>query len=536
MTTVIEVTEEGTSPTRTIEVMNGTKGDKGDPGDPGAAGDKGDTGDTGDSWSVGTSDGRVPARSGAGTVDATLDHMPDSATRIAMSAAQSSMVVSLAGVSSGAIPSAATGGVFEDGPSIASVSGMVRRRMPRRLGMMERVVDFAGWTPSVSGTSTVTLTDADHYTGASGTTCALMHTDGANGTCQMSSPTLAGMDIIDLTNSLVFVAMKFTRSADLTTTPLTVYFGSDASGYTNSFKWNPPSIGGVSTSKYYTPDGEWILVPMQMAPNTGTGSPDATSIKQIRIKIGSSAGTPSDVRCGAVLIAKNSYSRYPNGALAFTFDDARSGQYTYARPLLNQHGIQGTFYIVDEYLDRVGGYMTLAQVQQLRADGHVIGYHANTLAAHAGRYPGIGVAAAVADLQASFAQHLAWGLESPGEPRHFAWPGGEFDNSTWAAISVLGLTSMRLTAGEATKIDTFPPIDARKIIAGSSTGSLTSLALKKAYVDAVKTDKKFGVIAEHQIHAAATDATGTNWKELKTLIEYAVTQNVPIISLAEATE
>lgn len=411
----------------------------------------------------------------------------------------------------------------------------VRRRKPRVLGAEERIVSFADWEPSVSGTSTVTLNDSDHY--GSGTTCALLHTDGDNGTCQISSTVLT--DTIDLTNGLVLVAMKFTNASVLSSTPFTIYLGSDAEAgtYSNYLKWNLAGSGGVSVARYNQPDGEWLLVPLRIVAAQTTGSPVTTAITQIRIKLTSSAGTATDVRVGAIMLAKNAYWTFPNGAVAFTFDDGRDGQFTYARQSLNARGIQGTFYLVDQYLGSDdNNYMTLAQAQQLRAEGHVIGYHAATTAAHVSRYPGIGAAAAAADLRASFANHLAWGLELAGEPRHFAWPGGEWDNATWAAVSALGLTSMRLTGGTAAIIDAFPPVDSRKIVAASSSAALTTLALKKAYIDAVKAQKAFGVFAEHQIFADATSASGTNWKEFNELLDYTISAGVAIIGMAEATE
>lgn len=70
-----------------VVVNQGRKGDTGATGatgETGATGATGPKGDTGAPWSENVSDGRAPARNGSSTVNATLDHIPDTATRLAM--------------------------------------------------------------------------------------------------------------------------------------------------------------------------------------------------------------------------------------------------------------------------------------------------------------------------------------------------------------------------------------------------------------------------------------------------------------------
>ena len=412
----------------------------------------------------------------------------------------------------------------------------VSRRFPSQNGlrMRELVTNFATWTATTGGSSTISLTDSDHY--GSGTSCARLTSDGANGDCYISSPVLT--DTIDLMNNgILMLAIKTDNAALLTSTPYTIYAGSDASGYTNYLKWNPYEPAGASVIRYNTPDGVWTMLMLHPVIAQTTGSPVLTAITQLRIKITSTSGTPTDVRFGAVLLAKNSFATYPNGAVSITFDDARSGQGTYAFPMLGQRRIKGTFYLVDDYVGSdSNNYMTMAQVAAIRADGHTIGYHSSAVAAHSNRYPGIGAAAAAADLQRSFVTHLANGWEDPGDPRHFAWPGGEWDADTFSAVSALGLQSMRLTGGSATQMETFPPVDKLKIVSASSTGVLTTLALKKAWFDVVKAQKAWGVLAEHQIFASATSASGTNWKDFEALLDYGISIGLSFPSISDVTE
>jgi len=64
---------------------------------------------------------------------------------------------------------------------------------------------------------------------------------------------------------------------------------------------------------------------------------------------------------------------WPNGkacALSFTFDDARATQLTKAVPLLNEHGVKGTFYVYPNQMRQ-----QLDAWKRVVADGHEIGCH-----------------------------------------------------------------------------------------------------------------------------------------------------------------
>ena len=419
----------------------------------------------------------------------------------------------------------------------AAGAGFMPRRRLTELPYREVLTSFAGSTVNQGGGSAIDLADSDHFGG--GTSCARMTTDGASGNCYFSTPVLAAGDAVDLTNGIMLIAMKSENRALLSSTPWSIYASSDAAPntYTNNVRWNPPEPGGVSLNAYNRPDNEWILVPLYLANVTSTGAPDLTAMRQFRVRLASSSGTPTTVRIGGILLAKNAYARHPNGVIALTFDDGRSGQHAYGRPILNQRGIRGTFYIVDGYLGSdSANYMSLAQVQQLRTDGHEVGYHAATGAAHGSGYPDLGPAAAVADLRTSFANHLAWGLQAAGEPKHLAWPKGEWDDASYAAVSALGFTSMRLTGGDATHMEAFPPVSRLKIVSASSSAALTSLALMQAWADAVKAQKTFGVLALHQINSNVTSSNGTNWKDLETFIDYCIAAGIAFASIGEATE
>ncbi|MEV5829625.1 polysaccharide deacetylase family protein [Spirillospora sp. NPDC052242] len=60
--------------------------------------------------------------------------------------------------------------------------------------------------------------------------------------------------------------------------------------------------------------------------------------------------------------------------VSLTFDDGLRNQYDNARPVLDAHGMDGTFYVNSARVD-APGYMTRAQLETLASGGHEIGGH-----------------------------------------------------------------------------------------------------------------------------------------------------------------
>lgn len=64
----------------------------------------------------------------------------------------------------------------------------------------------------------------------------------------------------------------------------------------------------------------------------------------------------------------------PEKAVMLTFDDNVADQMEVARPVLDQYGFKGVFFIMTVTLGKPG-YMSREQVKQLHDEGHVIGSH-----------------------------------------------------------------------------------------------------------------------------------------------------------------
>jgi hypothetical protein len=77
------------------------------------------------------------------------------------------------------------------------------------------------------------------------------------------------------------------------------------------------------------------------------------------------------------------YANDRKGAFSFTFDDGLKSQFDYAKPLLDQYGFKGTFYVLPPYLAEenqptIWRYGTWPEFQTLASEGHEIGSHTMT--------------------------------------------------------------------------------------------------------------------------------------------------------------
>jgi peptidoglycan/xylan/chitin deacetylase (PgdA/CDA1 family) len=64
-------------------------------------------------------------------------------------------------------------------------------------------------------------------------------------------------------------------------------------------------------------------------------------------------------------------------AISFTFDDGTVDHFTQAAPMLEKHGLRGTFFIVINWIGK-GNKLTWEQVKSLSERGHEIGNHSMT--------------------------------------------------------------------------------------------------------------------------------------------------------------
>lgn len=122
----------------------------------------------------------------------------------------------------------------------------------------------------------------------------------------------------------------------------------------------------------------------------------------------------------------------PDRAVALTADDAYLSVLTEGWPRMKKAGLPFTLFVATEPVDRkLRGYLTWAQIRQLKQEGVTIGAHGHSHAS----LPGLSRKAARADLEHSMRRYE----EELGErPRLFAYPFGEWDAGTLQLVKEMG--------------------------------------------------------------------------------------------------
>jgi len=127
-------------------------------------------------------------------------------------------------------------------------------------------------------------------------------------------------------------------------------------------------------------------------------------------------------------------------AVLFTFDNAWDSVYTHAYPTLEAQGFKGTVYATSGTIDSHEPYITLAQYQEMYADGWDVGNHCSV---H------VYLADQTEAEQEAYLETCALYLEANGMPRaarHVAYPNGSWDEDTFTAMAATGMLTGRTFA------------------------------------------------------------------------------------------
>jgi peptidoglycan/xylan/chitin deacetylase (PgdA/CDA1 family) len=157
--------------------------------------------------------------------------------------------------------------------------------------------------------------------------------------------------------------------------------------------------------------------------------------------------------------------------VSLTFDDGSRPQYL-VRPILSDHGMQATFYIISGFVDHPdGSTMTWDQIHGLASDGNDIGGHTRDHLV----LPTLPAAQQRSEVCDDRNRLVAEGFN----PVSFAYPTGVFDPSSEQAVKDCGYRTGR-SAGDVSVTgpeyaERIPPVDpyATDALATPTTGPLT---------------------------------------------------------------
>lgn len=196
--------------------------------------------------------------------------------------------------------------------------------------------------------------------------------------------------------------------------------------------------------------------------NTGSEAWSNTMVR-LRIRVNATTGTP------AVSFCAIHTSQYNRPKVMVTFDDSWDSQYTKAFAYMSPRGLKGTIYAIGSKL-RTAGYCTLAQLQEIYADGWDIGNHGSV---------NLTTLSTQAEQEAEVLGEEQYIKEFTRSCKHYAYPNGGYDDNAKNALEHIGYLSAR------TIIDRNQAnyLDEKYLLTRYGIYNSTSVATAKSYID-----------------------------------------------------
>lgn len=268
--------------------------------------------------------------------------------------------------------------------------------------------------------------------------------------------------------------------------------------------------------------GDWGVIDVPFDTLAVMGTPNRSAIEAIQITITPKSGQVLNAWVGGVaLVPRDELNRWPNGVVTLTFDDSYTGQWTIAKPYMDARGIRGTFFPIAETVG--GAYFTMDNLKALRDQGHEIGAHATSIAAHTSGIASLTQAQRIAELE----QLRQWQIDNGFNSTSYAYPNGDWSRA--AAIDVgKYFESGRLAFAN------FPggvrPEDQFRVRAVNGATQQASL---NSFVDQIKASRGWLNVVFHNIVDTGASGNNISTANFKAFIDYVLAQGVPIRTQGE---
>lgn len=370
-----------------------------------------------------------------------------------------------------------------------------------------------GWTASGGGLASSNLNDtADFFLGTQSVKLVSLSTSGTSASAKTG---LA----LDATGCDIRIFFKYDSAAALSN--MKILLG--AAGLADRYEKIVLDLSTSSTGAGYPSlPGDWCVIDVPFSSFATIGSPTRSAIDTIQINILNKSGQPVTVQFGGVaLVPTDELSRWPNGVVTLTFDDSYVGQWTNGRTYLDKFGLRGTFFPIVGSLG--GSYFTLDNLKALRDQGHEIGAHATSSAAHTTGIASLSESARRAELE----QLRQWQADNGFNSTSYAYPNGDWSRA--AAIDVARYyDSARLAFAN------FPggvrPEDQYRIRAVNGGSQQASL---NGFVDQAKAGKGWLNVVFHDIVASGATGNNITTANFQAFVDYCIAQGVPIRTQGE---
>lgn len=214
---------------------------------------------------------------------------------------------------------------------------------------------------------------------------------------------------------------------------------------------------------------------------------------------------------------------FSTGAVTFRFDDNLSSQLDNAVPQLEANGFTASFYVISHETgdDGFDGFMTHAQILDLRSRGFEIGAHTRT-------HPDLTTLTASqqqAEICGSRQDILSWGVSGITT---FAYPFGAYDASTNAVVRSCFDAAATSNGGYVT-----PSSDPYQL-ARQSIQNSTTLAQVRSWVDAAAANHTWLILEFHGIEHTG-DRYSMTPELFAQVVAYVKQKGIPVVSVAQGS-
>jgi peptidoglycan/xylan/chitin deacetylase (PgdA/CDA1 family) len=218
-----------------------------------------------------------------------------------------------------------------------------------------------------------------------------------------------------------------------------------------------------------------------------------------------------------------------SGVVTIAFDDGLNSQFNNAFPLMQEHGFNGTYYIVTSFIG-TGDYMNMSDLHSLQDAG-------NEIASHSAHHPNfVGLTGAQINYECKASQQL---LQANGFPAiNFAYPYGA-SNSLIDTIVLQYYRSAAYSISGGSLIPIPPtPMQMRlpvRVAGEAPAGYPSALAHDEAVVEQAQATNSWLIIFFHDIPATPpTNGNGIEQSDFASFLNYVGHSSVQVLTVNQA--
>ncbi len=210
---------------------------------------------------------------------------------------------------------------------------------------------------------------------------------------------------------------------------------------------------------------------------------------------------------------------FSHGMVTFAFHDGLASQYQNARPIMNSHNIDSSYYIITNRLNATG-FFTTAEMQTLNSEGNEISPHTRT-------HPyltTLSISQAQTEIAGSKSDLAALGA-TPNST--FAYPYGDWNDAVRQVVIDAGLSGAQVsTAGYNTRNSDKYTLLAQPLKVSTSVSQATG------WVDYAMAHNLWLILEIHDVDFSNSTYSIVP-QTLTSIADYVTAHNIPVVTMAE---